>query len=209
MNLTVQSIALTGTDSSDFAYTTTCTQNTKMPPWPGTCTFAVTFTPSATGTRTALLSVNVSSDSGANNQILNTTLTGTGITQVSSILVNPLDATNVFAGLSGAGIFRSTDSGSTWTAAGTQPGNTQIMALVKQPGTGSTTLYAGTIGGGVYKSTDGGVSWSVCTNTGLLNTNVHSLVTSSTGALYAGTENGVFVSTDACADWSPMNTGLP
>ncbi|MDO9036474.1 MAG: choice-of-anchor D domain-containing protein [Methanoregula sp.] len=208
-NLTVQSITLTGTGSSDFAYLTNCAVNTNVPSLPGNCTFAFTFTPSATGTRIAMLNVNVSSDSGANNQIMTTTLTGTGITRVSSILVNPLDATNVFAGLSGAGIFRSTDSGSTWTAAGTQPGNTQITALVKQPGTGSTTLYAGTIGGGVYTSTDDGVSWSVCTNTGLSNTNVHSLIASSTGALYAGTENGVFVSTDACADWSPMNTGLP
>jgi len=208
MNLTIQSIALTGTDSSDFAYTTTCEQNTKMPPWPGTCSFAVTFTPSATGTRTALLSVSVSSDSGAHNQILNTTLTGTGITRVSSILVNPLDSANIFAGLSGAGIFRSTDSGSTWNAAQVLPANTQITALAKQPGTGSPALYAGTIGGGVYASTDNGQTWNACSNTGLANRNVLTLVSDSAGKLYAGTEAGVFASSDNCASWTAVNSGL-
>lgn len=208
MNLTIQSIALTGTDSSDFAYTTTCEQNTKMPPWPGTCSFAVTFTPSATGTRTALLSVSVSSDSGAHNQILNTTLTGTGITRVSSILVNPLDSANIFAGLSGAGIFRSTDSGSTWNTAQVLPANTQITALAKQPGTGSPALYAGTIGGGVYASTDNGQTWNACSNTGLANRNVLTLVSDSAGKLYAGTEAGVFASSDNCASWTAVNSGL-
>lgn len=207
-NLTVQSISLAGTNSGDFAYTTTCAANTKVTSFPGNCTFAVTFTPSATGTRIATLSVNVTGDS-TNYQVLTTTLTGTGITQVSSILVNPLDDTNIFAGLEGAGIYRSTDSGSTWTSASLSPATTQVTALVRQAGTGSTALYAGTIGGGVYTSTDNGVSWTVCSNTGLTNTNVRSLVANSSGALFAGTDDGVFVSTDACADWTATNTGLP
>lgn len=208
-NLTVQSITLTGSDSGDFAYTTTCAENTNVTLLPGNCTFAVTFTPSATGTRIAMLRVNVTGDGGDNNQVLTTTLTGTGITRVSSILADADAPATVFAGLEGAGIFRSTDSGSSWSSASLLPATTQITALVQHTGTGSTALFAGTIGGGVYTSTDNGVSWTACANNGLSNTNVHSLVANSSGALFAGTEDGVFISTNACEDWSAMNAGLP
>ncbi|MDO9036473.1 MAG: choice-of-anchor D domain-containing protein [Methanoregula sp.] len=207
-NLNVQSITLTGTDSGDFAYTTTCAVNTNVTSLPGNCTFAFIFTPSATGTRIALLNVNVSSDSGANNQIMTTTLTGNGITRVSGILIDPKTPANVFAGLDGAGIFRSINSGSLWTPASMTPATTRIRALAISP-LDSSKLFSATYGGGVYRSTDSGASWSVCTNTGLSSLNVISLVADPAGKLYAGTEAGVFTSTDDCDSWTAANTGLP
>jgi hypothetical protein len=208
-NLTVQSISLTGTDSSDFAYTTTCAANTNVASVPGNCTFAITFTPSATGTRTAILSVHVTGDGGDNTQTLATTLTGRGITRVSSILIDPLSISTLFAGLEGAGIFKSTDSGGSWNTA-TLPAspNTRIKALVIAPAD-SSKLFAATYGSGIYRSTTSGDSWETCTDAGLTNANVLSLVTDSTGKLYAGTEDGVFASTDDCVSWTAMSTGLP
>ena len=84
----------------------------------------------------------------------------------------------------------------------------------------STTLYAATYGNGVYFSrssgdpANNGLSWAVCTdgtttNSGLTNLNVVSLTSDPTGKLYAGTEAGVFVSTNECATWTAMNNGLP
>ncbi|MDO9036476.1 MAG: hypothetical protein Q7U51_14895 [Methanoregula sp.] len=60
----------------------------------------------------------------------------------------------------------------------------------------------------MYRSTDSGVHWNGCTNTALANQKVLSLIASSSGALLAGTENGVYTSTD-CDTWTAQNTGLP
>jgi ligand-binding sensor domain-containing protein len=206
--MTVETIALGGTNAGDFALGSgTCAANTNVTA-SGNCTIPVSFTPSATGIRSATLTVTTQEPDGTNPQTLTTTLTGTGITTVSSILIDPITPANVFAGLDGAGIYRSTDSGGSWSVASLSPVNTRIKALAITPGD-STKLFAATYGGGVYKSTDSGVSWSACTNTGLTNTNVLSLVTDSSGKLYAGTEAGVFTSTDSCASWTAQNTGLP
>lgn len=55
INLNVSSINISGTNSSDFLETDNCVGT--VPPL-GTCAISVTFTPSATGTRKATLSVN-------------------------------------------------------------------------------------------------------------------------------------------------------
>jgi hypothetical protein len=69
--LTIQSLKITGTNSSDFTDTTTCGKSVA----PGaSCTITVTFKPSATGARTA--SVSVSDGGGGSPQLV--ALSGTG-----------------------------------------------------------------------------------------------------------------------------------
>ena len=208
--LSIQSITLSG--SSDFTYTTNCTKNVDLLTG-GNCTFNFAFTPSATGSRSATLVVNVTANVnktayGVHYQLLNTTLTGTGIREVSSVLVDPNTPTTVFAGVDGAGIYRSTNAGSSWTAATIPSASTRIKALIIKTGD-STKLFAATYGAGVYTSTDSGVTWTACTDTGLGSTNVLSLVANSTGTLYAGTDAGVYTSSDSCVSWSALNNGLP
>jgi hypothetical protein len=125
-----------------------------------------------------------------------------------SVVIDPNDAAIIYAGLDGAGIFRSSDSGGNWTAATGQPTNLRVKALVIKPGD-STKLFAATYGGGVYQSANSGVGWDACDNTNLTNLNLVSLTIDATGRLYAGTEAGVFVSSDNCASWNALNTGLP
>ena len=125
----------------------------------------------------------------------------------TSIVIDPATPSNIYVGVDGQGVYRSTNSGAAWTAATTQPANKNIRALVIKP-SAITQLFAGTYGGGVNRSTNSGVDWGPCGNTGLANLNVLSLVTSPTGTLYAGTENGVYTSTD-CDTWTALNTGLP
>lgn len=60
----------------------------------------------------------------------------------------------------------------------------------------------------MFKSINSGVDWAACANTDLANLNLRSLALTGT-TLYAGTEGGVFKSTDDCANWSAMNAGLP
>lgn len=206
-NMTVNIIALGGANSGDFGLGSgTCMANTNVT-GAGNCTIPVSFTPTATGTRSATLTITTMEPDGTNPQTLTTTLTGTGTIAVSSLLVDPVTPSILFAGLDGAGIYRSTTSGGSWLAATLAPVTMRIKALVIRPGD-STKLFAATYGGGVYRSTDSGVSWSACANTGLANLNVLSLVSDSSGKLYAGTEAGVYTSPD-CDTWTAQNAGLP
>jgi ligand-binding sensor domain-containing protein len=132
----------------------------------------------------------------------------TYVAPTATVIIDPNDAAKIYAGLDGAGVFISANSGASWAPATTQPTNLRIKALVITPGD-STKLYAATYGGGVYQSANSGVDWSACANTNLTNLNLVSLTIDATGRLYAGTEAGVFVSNDNCASWNALNTGLP
>src|SRR5437868_7021535 len=63
--------------------------------------------------------------------------------------------TDLFAGLTNCGVFRSTDNGATWkpSSAGLPP-NSNIHTLAVS----GTTLFAGT-DDGIYRSTDHGSHW--------------------------------------------------
>jgi hypothetical protein len=58
----------------------------------------------------------------------------------------------------GGGVFKSTDSGTTWTAMNQGLPEGWVYTIAIDP-TNPTTLYAGTHSKGVYKSLDGGASW--------------------------------------------------
>jgi hypothetical protein len=76
--VTISSILISGTNSTNFARTTTCGSSLAVG---ANCTINVTFTPSATGTRTATLTVsdNATTSSGT------VSLTGTGLGAVASL----------------------------------------------------------------------------------------------------------------------------
>jgi hypothetical protein len=126
----------------------------------------------------------------------------------SAIVIDAATPTTLYAGLDGAGVYKSSNSGSTWTAATTQPANLRVKALVIKPGD-SSKLFAATYGGGVFQSSDSGVNWNVPCGTQPANLNLLSLVIDASGKLYAGSEAGVFVSSDSCASWTAQNAGMP
>ena len=108
------------------------------------------------------------------------------------------------------GVFKSTDGGATWSTSVSDP--SWSCSVVIDPQTPSTR-YAGTASG-VVKSTDGGTTWSAV-NTGLtdillayqVGTGVGPLVIDPNNptTLYAGTNLGVFKTTDAGAYWAPTS----
>jgi hypothetical protein len=149
--------------------------------------------------------VSVSTDNGTHWSAPNAGLTNS---HVHALAVSPSGGgawkTSVFAGTSN-GAFRSTDGGTNWSAASSGLSNTNVQALAVSPvddGTGDTHLYAGTQGCGVFRSTDNGVTWSE-SNTGLANLTVYALAVSGS-ALFAGTADGVFISTDRATHWTAM-----
>lgn len=125
-----------------------------------------------------------------------------------AIAVDPNAAGTLYAGFDGAGVYKSINSGGAWTAASTQPANLRVKVLVIKPGD-SSKLFAATYGGGVFQSTDSGQNWNVACATQPANLNLLSLAVDAAGKLYAGSEAGVFVSSNDCANWTALNTGMP
>jgi ligand-binding sensor domain-containing protein len=118
------------------------------------------------------------------------------------------DSAALYAGFDGSGIWKSTDNGATWSAAATQSDNLHIKGLVIHPVTRSN-LFAASYGSGMFKSTTSGDVWTACDNTNLAGAalNAVSLAIDANGRLYAGTEAGIFSSSD-CASWDAVNAGL-
>lgn len=131
-----------------------------------------------------------------------------GVYRQIVLALDPTSPQKIYAGIDGGGIYRSSDSGASWTAAVTQPAGLALRAVVIKPGD-SSKLFAAGYGAGVFTSSDSGATWSACPATNLSNLNLIALTSDATGTLFAGTEAGVFVSTDGCATWSVLNNGLP
>ena len=119
---------------------------------------------------------------------------------VYSLAISPASgragSTNFFAGTS-AGVFISTNNGTSWTADTSGLANSAVNALAVS----GANLFAGT-GNGVLLSTNNGSSWSVDT-AGLTDTNVTALAVSGAN-IFAGTTGGnsdIFLSTNNGTSW--------
>jgi photosystem II stability/assembly factor-like uncharacterized protein len=154
-----------------------------------------------------------STNSGASWSAVNTGLSGN--VGVHALAIDPTTPSTLYAGTgtgyagTGIGVFRSTNSGGSWSAVNTGlPSNVVIWALAIDPATPST-LYAGTEHEGVFQSTNSGGSWSAV-STGITGTVLALGIDPTTpSTLYAGTlGGGVFQSTNSGGSWRGVNTGL-
>ena len=110
----------------------------------------------------------------------------------------------MLAASSGGGLWRSVDSGATWARVGTHVLEPYIGTLADD----GSVFYAGTgdefMPGAVYTSSDG-ASWS---KRGLVGQAIAALVAYK-GKLWAGTDQGVFVSSDQGMSFASRSAGLP
>jgi hypothetical protein len=113
------------------------------------------------------------------------------------------DGSNLYAGMSQAGVFRSTDGGATWTQKinGMSYQTTTVISK-----SGANLLASGTVG--LYYSTDNGDNWTAAT--GLPAGNGVSCIAMIGTDVFAGTMGkGVYHSTDNGVTWTATNSGLP
>ncbi len=150
-----------------------------------------------------------STDGGASWAAANSGITGSLINP-QALVIDPQTPATLYAvvdaGTGKLGLYKSTNGAASWSLAstlGTDDGN---GALAINPQTPST-LYAGGFGLGTLQSTDGGASFSPVKN-GLSNLNVLALAVNPQGTVYAGTQAGIFVSSNAGAAWWQQNAGL-
>jgi hypothetical protein len=147
---------------------------------------------------------------------------------VGAVALDPQNANTVYIGTGegalnvdavyGAGIFKSTDGGTSWNTTGMSWQlflGRAINKIVVHP-TNSQILWAATNaanGGGVYKSTDGGASWTLHLSGDAKDLTIRS---DSTNILYAAlgypfgdAGNGIYRSTDGGLTWNPVMNGMP
>ena len=117
----------------------------------------------------------------------------------------------VYAAVSGIGIVRSTNGGTSWVTlteemTSTSAVPTHLLLSRKEPG---TVVYA-TSSGSIFRSTNGGQSWSP-TRQGVEADRILSLETipADPNTIIAGTETGIFRSTDFGTTWSHAGGSLP
>lgn len=142
--------------------------------------------------------------------------------RITCIAVSPTNSNVVFIGTPGAGIYKTTNGGTTWTPVFDSKPFLYIGAIAIDPNN-PNTIYAGTgdpdvpftvfIGDGLYKSTDGGNTW---TNVGLASTkiinkivinplNSNEVYVAALGnPIIADNNRGVYKSTDAGSTWNQV-----
>jgi photosystem II stability/assembly factor-like uncharacterized protein len=135
--------------------------------------------------------------------------------QIWSILIAPQQPELILVGTCPSRLFRSADSGRTWTGPVVAIEqhcprilHTRVTTLVADP-TDPDTVWAGVEIDGLWRSRDGGQTWQQV-GTGLSSQDIHALVIVADGAsqrLLASTNNDVNQSTDGGATWQPLGLG--
>lgn len=135
-----------------------------------------------------------------------TPLTNSG--RIAALVIDPTNASNVYVGAAGGGVWKSTDGGATWSPISDSLASLAIGSLAISADGG--TLYAGTgennlaidsqPGQGIYRSVSGG-AWTQVAGASLVGTRVNSLAVDQYNAsfVFAATNTGLWSTTNGGA----------
>lgn len=142
--------------------------------------------------------------------------------RIRSIVIDPNAPTTMWLGAVGGGVWKTTDGGMSWSTNTDFLANLAVNCLALSPiGFNGPTIYAGTgegyfnadeiQGNGIFKTTNGGTTWaqlsSTANNPNFYWVNRLAISPSNPQLLLAGTQYGLFRSSDSGGTWSQrMNT---
>ena len=126
--------------------------------------------------------------------------------EVYTLAFDPRSSATVLAGTYGFGVFRSTDSGATWSRT-SEPA--YVLGLFFDRHDPRIVYFVGGNFAGVFRSANGGVSWTAI-NAGLASSQYQALAQSGSGSvLLTGNFDGeIFRSTNGGASWQKSVAGL-
>lgn len=128
--------------------------------------------------------------------------------------VRGADVNNLYVGLDGSGVYKSTNGGASWVAANGS-GSTALGCLSVRNITlvGAAEVWAVTgcrHASGLYRTTDGGATWSRLGVGTIPDDDLGSTVDfSGTVIVYSSRRSGVFRSANNGVTWTQINNGLP
>lgn len=137
--------------------------------------------------------------------------------RMTAIVVDPTNHAVVWVGGADGGVWKSTDTGSTWANLTDFEGSLSVGALALDPGD-PNTLYVGTgegnfssdriPGAGILKTTDGGATWRLFPIANPWGRGIRRLDVDPVDrtTLFAAADNGLLRSTDAGATWTLVDS---
>ncbi|MCW5934808.1 MAG: hypothetical protein KIT45_11030 [Fimbriimonadia bacterium] len=139
--------------------------------------------------------------------------------QVVALAVDPFDPAILYAGAGNGGLWKSVDSGLSWTCISNDLPTSSSGAITIDPvdrntiyyGTGEYTLSLNSYGGaGIFRSKNGGLTWEKLDGGALSDLRISEIVIDPTRrtTLYAATSRGIYKSTDGGARWTPTLKGF-
>jgi hypothetical protein len=129
---------------------------------------------------------------------------GTG--RLTDVAIHPADTTKIYVTSPGGGIWKSTNSGNTWTPLQDFNATWMNMFAVTIDPLNQNTIYAGNSSGGVEKSTNAGATWTTL-STGATGT-VRKIVVhpSNSNIVFVCSSNGIRRSTNGGTTWTGVYT---
>jgi photosystem II stability/assembly factor-like uncharacterized protein len=127
---------------------------------------------------------------------------------VYAVVLDPLDPGRLYAGLDGAGVFRTLNAGESWSPSSTGLTNVFVRVMVINP---AGELFAGSWGGGVFRSINSASTWTaVNSDVGPLSLYVEALATANAVTVYRGSRIGrtVLKSEDSGESWALLSVRL-
>jgi len=140
----------------------------------------------------------VSQDSGVSWTIASTNLFNTTVHAL-------LEYNGVLFAGTDEGAFYSTDNGGNWLQSTSGLITARVNAFAISNNTNLSKIYAGTDTNGLFLSVDDSDAW---TATSVYNGMQINCVVANLPTMYAGTTNGIWISSDGGAHWAQSNAGL-
>jgi photosystem II stability/assembly factor-like uncharacterized protein len=144
------------------------------------------------------------------------TLDSNGLSSHAEITCFAGNDENIFVGtFDSGGVFISSNDGASWKSCSSELALSAVTSLLVS----GTNIFAGVRTRGIFLSTNNGINWKAINsgisfdsikykNTTILVYPVISSLAISDKTLYAGTDSGVFISSDSEAKWTKLNTGM-